>query len=129
MGGADLSVVRAYERADDRNEHGYLDADQPREVAIYFLIDGVEPLVHLPLQLGEAPVDLFEPTVHLILQLHEPMVHLFEPPVHLIQEAGQCAAQVGRIHGVSVHLGLKGGDPLFQCRHVDFLAFRVVTTR
>ena len=83
-----LSVIRADERADDGHEHRHLNADQPREVAVYLLIGGVESLIDLRLYFTEPVVDLFEPSVHLILQRHEPVVDLLEPSMHLILQPG-----------------------------------------
>jgi hypothetical protein len=103
-----LSVIRAHEGTDDGNERGYLDADKPGEVAVDLLIDGIEPLVHLSLQVGETLIHLFEAAVHLfetavnlleavvdvpeavldvleaVLDVLEAVVDLLEQPVHLV---------------------------------------------
>jgi hypothetical protein len=117
-GGASLSVVRADKSADDRDEHCHLDADQPGEVAVYLLIGGIEPLVHLSLQVGETLIHLFEAAVHLFetaVHLFETAVDLLEQPVHFILQPEQGATQIGPAHGVCVHSGLEGGHPFFQC--------------
>lgn len=129
MEGRALSVIRADERADDGHEHRYLNADHPREVAVYFLIGAIESLIDLRLYFTEPMVDLFEPSVHLILQRYEPVVDLLEPSMHLILQPSQCAPQIRPAHGVGVHPRLECGDPLFQRRHVGLSPFRAMTTR
>jgi len=132
VGGAGLSVVRADERANHGHQPRYLNADEPCKVAVDLLIDGIEPLVHLALQVGETLIHLFEAAVHLfettvnlleavvdvleaVLNVLEAVVDLLEQPVHLILQPEQRATQVGPAHGVCVHSGLEGRDPFFQC--------------
>ena len=132
MGGVGLSVVRTDQRADHGHQHCHLNADEPCKVAVDLLIDGIEPLVHLSLYVGETLIHLFEAAVHLfettvnlleavvdvletVLDVLEAVLDLFEQPVHLILQPEQRATQVGPAHGVCVHSGLEGGDPFFQC--------------
>ena len=139
MGGVGLSVVRTDQRADHGHQHCHLNADEPCKVAVDLLIDGIEPLVHLSLYVGETLIHLFETAVHLfetavnlletvvdvpeavldvleaVLDVLEAAVDLLKEPVHLILQPKQRATQIGPAHGVCVHSGLKGGQPFFQC--------------
>jgi hypothetical protein len=98
------------QRANDRDQSGHLDADEPREVARHLLVLDLE-----------AAIDSIKTSLEASFDLLKPSIDLFEASIDSLFELPDRVADFDQRVAVLAHLTLQVRDPFFESGHGNLL--------